>query len=86
MSQAHEGSFSIKQQISQPILTHNDVDLHSPLNVVLLSSTTQYTEQNSTKTAMLDIPKNESIDEAEDDMDRLAQRSLEDVETSEIVD
>lgn len=85
MSQAHEGSFSIKQQISQPILTHNDVTPFT-INVVLLSSTTQYTEQNSTKTTMLDIPKNESIDEAEDDMDRLAQRSLEDVETSEIVD
>ena len=85
MSQAHEGSFSIKQQISQPILTHNDVTPFT-INVVLLSSTTQYTKQNSTKTTMLDIPKNESIDEAEDDMDRLSQRSLEDVETSEIVD
>ena len=85
MSQAHEGSFSIKQQISQPILTHNDVTPFT-INVVLLSSTTQYTEQNSTKTTMLGIPKNESIDEAEDDMDRLSQRSLEDMETSEIVD
>ena len=77
MSQTYEKTFSIRQVSLKPAFSYSDPA--SILKVVLSQSTTQQFEQTIGKIVSLGIAENESIDDANSDMDLLAQQSFEDL-------
>ena len=79
MSQTCEKTFSIEQSPSKPALSHQEVTSFT-VNIVLSRSTTHQDKQKSDTIISLGIPENESLDDANKDMDRLAQQFLEDIE------
>ena len=73
----YEGTFSISQALPKPAFSYSNET--SIIKVVLSQSTTQQTEQTIDKIISLGIAENESIDDANNDMDLLAQQSFEDL-------
>ena len=77
MSQTYEKTFSISHASHKPAFSYSSET--SIIEVVLSQSTTQQPEPNVDKVVSLDIAENESIDDANNDMDLLAQQSFEDL-------
>lgn len=77
MSQSYEKTFSISQASLKPTFSYSNET--SIIKVVLSQSTTQQLGQTVDKIVSLGIAENESIDDANNDMDLLAQQSFEDL-------
>lgn len=77
MSQTYEKTFSISQASPKPAFSYSSET--SIIKVVLSQSTTQQPGPITDKVVSLGIAENESIDDANNDMDLLAQQSFEDL-------
>ena len=77
MSQTYEKTFSISQASPKPAFSYSSET--SIIKVVLSQSTTQQPGPIADKVVSLGIAENESIDDANNDMDLLAQQSFEDL-------
>lgn len=77
MSQSYEKTFSISQASLKPTFSYSNET--SIIKVVLSQSTTQQSGQAVDKIVSLGIAENEPIDDANNDMDLLAQQSFEDL-------
>ena len=77
VSQTYDKTFSISQASLKPAFSYSNET--SIIKVVLSQSTTQQLEQTVVKNVSLGIAENESIDDANNDMDLLARQSFEDL-------
>ena len=77
MSQTHEKTFSINQASPKPAFSYSSET--SIIKVVLSQSTTQQPGPTVDRIVSLGIAENESINDANNDMDLLAQQSFEDL-------
>ena len=77
MSQTYEKAFSISQAAPKPAFSYSSET--SIIKVVLSQSTTQQPEPVVDKVVSLGIADNESIDDANNDMNLLAQQIFEDL-------
>ena len=77
MSQSYENDFFVNSRPDESISTHNEGTSFT-VSVIMSSSTTQSIETEAKKIINLGIPDNESLEDAEKDMEQLTQNSLKD--------
>ena len=79
MSQQYEDTFSIEESALEPALSHHEVTSVT-VSIVLSQSTTYQNEEKPNTVISLGIPENESLSDANKDMDRLGQQCFEDMD------
>lgn len=77
MSQILEDDIFLTSRPTEPLSTNNE-GISFTVQIVLTTQNTQTTEQESKKIISLGIPDNESLIDAENDMEQLTQNSLKD--------
>jgi len=77
MNQVFEDDIFLTSHPTEPLSTHNE-GISFTVEIILTTQTTQITEQESKQIISLGIPDNESLEDAERDMDQITQNSLKD--------
>ena len=77
MSQIFDDDVFLSSRPAEPLSTNNEGTSFT-VQIVLITQNTQVTEQESKKIISLGIPDNESLADAENDMEQLTQNSLKD--------